>query len=139
MNNKGFTVIEMQAALAIIIISFMVTFTIPKDLAILNKNIMNTSNKINIFSFLQTSIMQDISIAQTGYKALSLTELEINNSLYEFLEDGLYRTNKDIKRKLINGKFNYKIENDILEIYDLNEFVIKFNLNFSSFVIKEGD
>lgn len=139
MNNKGFTVIEMQAALAIIIISFMVTFTVPKDLAILNKNIMNTSNKINIFSFLQTSIMQDISIAQTGYKALSLTELEINNSLYEFLEDGLYRTNKDIKRKLINGKFNYKIENDILEIYDLNEFVIKFNLNFSSFVIKEGD
>lgn len=135
MGNRGLTTLELIFALTFGLLFIYTAIFIPTELMKSYKEFQkNLDNTLSILS-MSKSILNDAPLSD-GKICLNENDIIIGNSRYMFLDNGVYRRNKN-NLELTKNPFEYKLSEDVFEItgngISKNNVNLKYNTKFSSF------
>ena len=134
-NNKGYTLIEMIMVLALIGLLVYSMIYVPTDVLKRHTEFTIKSQKFNDLSLLRTSIMTDLNLGHL--EKIDNETLIIGKSKYIFNSKTIRETD-DTSIVLTNSPLTFKLENNILIIYENQSEILKYTTN-NSFNRNGGD
>lgn len=127
MNKKGYSMVELIIMIALLGILIYGAIYVPTDIMSRHSQYTLKSIKINDIVLLRTAIANDLN--NSSIEIISSDTLKIGDNKYEFGEKVTRETQGNLVI-LTNDKYLYKIENNILTVYN-DEVNLKYNLSSS--------
>lgn len=127
MNKKGYSMVELIIMIALLGILIYGAIYVPTDIMSRHSQYTLKSIKINDIVLLRTAIANDLN--NSSIEIISSDTLKIGDNKYVFGE----KVTREAQSNLViltNDKYLYKIENNILTVYN-DEVNLKYNLSSS--------
>ena len=133
-NKRGFTIIELLITITLTLSIVYGALYIPIQFFKEYNDYSAVSEKVIDINTLRATLTKDLYLP--NIEKINESQLKINNNIYSFTENGVYREKLDKKIQLTETPFEYELTPSELTIYNENN-QIKYSLN--SLSLERGD
>ena len=133
-NKRGFTIIELLITITLTLSIVYGALYIPIQFFKEYNDYSAVSEKVIDINTLRATLTKDLYLP--NIEKINESQLRINNNIYSFTENGVYREKLDKKIQLTETPFEYELTPSELTIYNENN-QIKYSLN--SLSLERGD
>lgn len=133
-NKRGFTLIELLITITLTLSIVYGALYIPIQFFREYNDYSAVSEKVIDINTLRATLTKDLYLP--NIEKINESQLRINNNIYSFTENGVYREKLDKKIQLTETPFEYELTPSELTIYNENN-QIKYSLN--SLSLERGD
>lgn len=133
-NKRGFTLIELLITITLTLYIVYGALYIPIQFFREYNDYSTVSEKVIDINTLRATLTKDLYLP--NIEKINESQLRINNNIYSFTENGVYREKLDKKIQLTETPFEYELTPSELTIYNENN-QIKYSLN--SLSLERGD
>lgn len=133
-NKRGFTLIELLITITLTLSIVYGALYIPIQFFREYNDYSTVSEKVIDINTLRATLTKDLYLP--NIEKINESQLRINNNIYSFTENGVYREKLDKKIQLTETPFEYELTPSELTIYNENN-QIKYSLN--SLSLERGD
>lgn len=133
-NKRGFTLIELLITITLTLSIVYGALYIPIQFFREYNDYSTVSEKVIDINTLRATLTKDLYLP--NIEKINESQLRINNNIYSFTENGVYREKLGKKIQLTETPFEYELTPSELTIYNENN-QIKYSLN--SLSLERGD